>query len=241
MSSSVLNVMFYVMDFFIIAQCITSAIMCVYGYKWRKGLIATMSIYIGIALGVVISGMLLNLGVGVGGLWAIPITALIFWYSAYKIVWLNHFLAGFLLTVKISYMIIYTLMDNEIMDANVGILLVAPIIIGIFSGIIILGIYNNYVVILCTSFIGAVELGSKIVEFVNNGMFVITQDIGYIFDPIEFILGIFGVDSVGLGEVVLILVFFICSFLWQRYLVIKNGIILSDTPFDDRKKYNSED
>lgn len=242
MSLEMIQAINYLLDFFVIVQVITSAVMCIYGYKWRKGLIATMSMYIGFALGVLVTVILLNAGAGLISLWSIPVSMAIFWYCAYRIVTLNHFLAGFLLTVKISYMILYTIMDNGLYsgDSDVALLLVLPIIIGVLSGFIIVAVYNNYVVILCISFIGAVELGSRIAEWINTGTFLATLDISLLFDPMEFILGIFGIETVGTLETILILLIFIVSFIWQKYKISKKGITLSDVPFDDRKHYNEE-
>ncbi len=234
MSYDVLQIICYVVDFFIVLQIITSAIMCLYGYKWSKGLIAIMSAYIGFTLGGIIAYLLLNVGVGYECLWIVPICTIAFAVSAYNVVWLNHFSAGYLLVIKICYMILYTLMDNGIFDADIKVLLITPLVIGFFAGIIICSVYNNYVVILCMSFIGATELVSKIIDIANKTLFVATGDISFIFNPIDFILEIFGIETISFIEVIGILVVFGLSFGWQRKLMIDNGIDLSKDTIDDR-------
>ena len=94
-------------NLFIVVQAVTSAIMCVYGYKWSKGLIAVMSSYVGVALGTVISMILIDGGVGFEILIIIPICAVAFSKLAYEIVALNHFLAGFLLAIFVAVLEVY--------------------------------------------------------------------------------------------------------------------------------------
>lgn len=229
-----LQIMGYVLNIFIGIQTITSAVMCVYGYKWRKKLIAIMSLYIGVTIGLVIAYFLLEGGAGLGCLWIIPICAVTFAGSAYKIVRLNHFSAGYLVSIKISYMVLYTLMDKGMMKANISVLLVAPIIIGFIAGLIIVSVYNNYVIILCLAFIGATEFVPKVVQFFNKTLFVATGDLSFIFDPVDYILGVFGIDTVSFIEAIGILAVFGLSFWWQRNTVTANGINLSDAVIDDR-------
>lgn len=221
-----------------IVQIFVSSVMCIYGYKWRKGLIATMSVYVGLLLGMLIAFPLFKGGKVESSILVVAVVTIVFYYSAYKVILLNHFLAGFLLTVKISYMVIFALMENDIVNANTKVLIVFPIIIGLLSGAIILLLYNNNIVILCLSFIGAVEIGSKAVDIYNKTMFTFTKDLSFIFDPIEYVLGLFGIDCIDIKEVVLILILFIISFFWQKYVCAKKGIDLTDKPMDDRKNYS---
>lgn len=234
MSYNSLGVVDIVLDIFVLIQTITSAVMCVYGYKWANKLIAIMSGYIGIMLGVILAGVLLNAGAGLWSVWIVPICYFAFMWSAYKIMWLNHFCAGFLIAMKIMYMILYTLMERGAMDSSVGTLLGAPVIVGVIVGILISSIYNNYVLLLCVSYIGATELVPRIVSFINKGLFAATGDLSYVFNPLDFLLGLFGIETASLLEVVGIIGVFIISFLWQRHLAILNNIDLSGRLIDDR-------
>ena len=49
-------------NIYIVIQTVTSAVMCVYGYKWSKGLIAVMASYVGIGIGVFICAFLISNG-----------------------------------------------------------------------------------------------------------------------------------------------------------------------------------
>lgn len=231
MSITSLEVM---MNAIIVVQTVTSAVMCVYGYKWSKGLIATMSIYIGVFIGGLITAMLINIAAHPAMLLALPVTVIWFWVAAYKVVWLNHFLAGFLLVMKLSYMIVYTMMDNGIIEFNLGALLGMPLVLGLISGIIICAIFNNYVVLLCVTFIGATELGTRICAWIDKGLFVTTGNIGFMFNPLDIVLEFFGIETLGLKEVAIIIIIFVVSFLVQRGIMISNGIDLSGTTLDDR-------
>lgn len=224
--------------FFMVAEGIVSLAMGFYGYKWRKGLIATASLYIGVGIGILCAGLLLNVGVALGEalivLVGVPVA---FWFIAYKIIPLNHFLAGFLLTLKISYMILYTLQDNEILQLDIKVFFILPIIIGIISGSILLICYNNYIVILCLSFISAVNFGTKIAEMIDKGTFLIKPDIGY-FLNLDTILNCLGIETVTLLDVVIIMGFFALFFTIQKNRLIKYNIDLTDVPMDDRKYFN---
>lgn len=230
----VLDIIAFVVNLFIIIKAITSAIMCVYGYKWHKGLIATMSTYIGFTLGCTITYVLLESGAELECIIIVPICTVVFAMCAYKVVWLNHFAAGYLLVIKITYMILYILMDNGIIETDGGILFGVPIIIGFIAGLIICSVYNNYVVILCVAFIGATELVPTVIDLINKTLFTITGDIGFIFDPRDFILGLFGIDTISTIEVIGILFVFGLSFLVQRKVLIDQGIDLTVVPVDDR-------
>lgn len=47
-----METLFLIADIFAIIQTVSSAVMCVYGYKWSRGLIAVMSSYIGTVIAV---------------------------------------------------------------------------------------------------------------------------------------------------------------------------------------------
>ncbi len=204
-------------------QAVTSGIMCIYGYKWSKGLIGIMASYFGGAIGLVISYYLIESGEQVDSLLAIPICAAIFMVMAYNIPWVNHFSAGAIIGTKVSHMIGFALMQEGIIDYDIEALLVVPLIFGLIVGLITSGIFKNYVVILCMAFIGAINVVPDIVELMNGSLFAITGDIGYIFDPIDFILSFFGIETISGIEVVGIIIVFVISFFVQKKLSNKNS------------------
>lgn len=220
-------------NLFIVVQAVTSAIMCVYGYKWSKGLIAVMSSYVGVALGTVISMILIDGGVGFEILIIIPICAVAFSKLAYEIVALNHFLAGFLLAVKIAFMILTKMYENSMIEDS-EVLFILPIGIGIIAGVASYQKFNKYILVACVTFIGVTEFVPKLFEFINGSLFVATGDISFIFDPITFILSLFGIEIPSGGEVLCMLVLGVASFYYQKNKVDKLGIDFSNKIIDDR-------
>lgn len=223
-----------IINVFAVVRMITSAVMCVYGYKWSKGLIATMSIYTGVALGGIVFLIGMKMGAPIDTIIIVPIIASGFSAMAYKNVLLNHFLAGFLLAVKISFMIILKIVEYSRMGSEFTIFVI-PVIIGIVAGLLVCVKYNNYILIACAAYIGATEFVPSLFSFLNKTMFVLTEDISFIFDPVSFILSIFGITIPSGGEVFLILLIGGLSFYYQRRMLIQREIDLSGVVVDDRK------
>lgn len=221
---------------FFVVQIITAGAMCIYGYKWRKGLIATLSIYIGIFLGILIAAALISQSYNniMTGLILIPITALLFYILAYKWVPLNHFLTGFLVGNKLAFMVIYNLMKSNMVDFDFSVLMVVPLIIGLIAGFILCSVFTHVAVLACLVYIGSVELVTGIFDFINKSLFVATGNISYIFDVEGLLLKIVGVDVPSFWEVVFIIIVGIVSFTLQKNLMEKEGIDLSNKIVDDR-------
>lgn len=229
-----LRELMYFIEAFIIFQTIISAVMCVYGYKWAKGLIATTSVYIGIYIGIFVAAFLVNSGTDEKtAIIVVPIVAFLFWGFAY--IWkpLNHFLAGFLLATKVAFMIIEILMNNEIMDIDFEMLIGIPIVLGIIFGFVACSIFNNWILLLCVTFVGATNLVPHIFTWIDRGSFVITGDISYIMDPQSLILSLFGIEIPSFWEGFFIIAVFLGSFFWQKLLMKNNGINMNKI-VDDR-------
>lgn len=220
-------------NLFIVIQTVTSAVMCVYGYKWSKGLIATMSLYVGAAIGMLICGLFLENTQDSSVLLIIPICMVIFWILAYKSITLNHFLAGFLLAIKVSFMLITKMYEYSLINDSDA-LLVLPIIIGIIAGFLTCTMFNKYILFACTAFIGVTEFVPKMFELVNKTLFVATGDISFIFDPMSFILSIFGITIPSNGEVFFMIVLGIISFYLQKNSAEKLGMNYKGTIINDR-------
>lgn len=219
-------------------RVITSAIMCVYSCKWRKGLIATTSIYIGVGLAVLVLALLIEsriMDIEPAFIISVAIPFL-FFILAYKWIWLNHFLTGFLVANKLLFMIIYRLMENGTIEDNFAILMIVPIIVGIIAGIIISCIFTYSAVLVCMVYIGAVDLVLSVSDIISKGLFIATSDISYVFDPEDIILKFFGVEIPSGIEIVFILIVGVASFILQKNQLDRAGIDLSDYIIDDRKK-----
>lgn len=229
-----LEVLYLILNAFVVIRLVVSGIMCVYGYKWRRGLIALMSTYVGIVIGLIICVVLIESEAGGGSIIAIPICAVGFAGLAYKNIGLNHFLGGFLLITKVSFMLITKAYEYG-MAEDIGWLFVLPIILGIIGGIAFSTRYTGYVVISCLAFWGAIDFVPNMFKLLNGTLFVMTGDFGYIFDPRSFIFSIFGIEIPSGGEVLFILVVTAVSIYFQKVRAEKENIKLDEKLVDDRK------
>lgn len=221
---------------FSIIQIFTAGAMCIYGYKWRKGLIATLSIYIGIILGILIAAALINQNYKniTFGLILIPIIALGFYSLAYKCVPLNHFLTGFLVGNKVAFMIVYNIMHEGHVKFDLAALLIIPIIIGLITGGVLCSVFTNAAVLTCLVYLGSVELVTKVSDLINKSLFLATGNVGYIFDLEGILLKVVGVEIPSFGEVIFIIIVGVFSFILQKKMMDRDGIDLSKKIVDDR-------
>lgn len=225
--------LYLVVEAFIVIQMVTSGIMCVYGYKWGRALIATASSYVGVVIGLVVCIMLFESGFGIESTVAIPICAAGFATLVYKNITLNHFMAGFLLATKIAFMVITKAYEYE-MAEDIGWLFVLPIIIGIMGGIASCTQFTGYIVLACMAFWGAIDFVPKMFEWINGTLFALTGDISFIFDPLSFLLSFFGIEIPSGGEVLCILLLTAGGFYFQKLQAEKEGKDLSRKLVDDR-------
>lgn len=219
-----------------VIQIVSAGAMCIYGCKWRKGLIATLSIHIGIFLGVALAAILINQSyenVTIAVI-LIPVIAIVFYIFAYTSIALNHFLTGFLVGNKLAFMILYNLMESDALDFDIGVLLIAPLLAGLISGIIICCKFTHHAVLTCIVYIGAVEFVTGIFDIINKSLFMATGDISYIFDLNGMILKLMGAEVPSFWEVVFILLVGIFSFVFQKKQLEEKGIDLSNKIVDDR-------
>lgn len=226
----------YILNAFFIVQIVSGGAMCIFGCKWRKGLIATLSVRIGIVLGLLFAAFLLKQSMDLLTLafFSIFAIAIIFYVLAYKWVPLNHFLTGFLVGNKLAFMVVYRIMSEGGAKLNITVLLVVPLIVGLIAGFVVSSIFNYYTVTICIVYIGTVELVTGIADIINKTLFLATGRISYIFDLEDILLKVVGVEVPSLLEVVFILIVGIASFMWQRYLLLESGKDLSQTIVDDR-------
>lgn len=234
-----MEIFIIILDVFFALRLISSSIMCVYGYKWRKGLIATTSIYIGLSLGLIAFYALMRnnlFEIEVSAIISIIIIPIIFFILAYKCIWLNHFLTGFLVANKIMFMILYRLMRADVIDFNFDVLVIAPVLIGVLIGIIISAFFTHRAVLVCIVYIGTVDLVLFVSDLINKSLFLATSDLSYILDPEDLLLKIIGVDIPSALEVLFIIIIGVLSFIWQKNQLDKKGIDLSNRIVDDRNK-----
>lgn len=234
----ILSIIVFIINAVTLVRFITSIVMCVYGYKWKRGLIATTSIYIGVFLGALLLYCLgkidiINIETSLILSLFVPI---IFFILAYRWIRLNHFLIGFITSTKILFMLLYGLMDKNIIDIDASILFVVPLIIGVIVGCVLSTYLKYSAVLLCLAYIGSVDLVLNLFDLINKGLFIASGDISYIFDIEDILMQIIGIDIPSFWESVFILAVTIFSFIWQSSVLRKRGVNLSDYIIDDRKK-----
>lgn len=234
----ILSVIIFIINALALIRFATSTIMCVYGYKWRRGLISITSLYIGLVIGAFLLEFLLELNIMEIDLCIIVslFVPILFSVLAYKWIWLNHFLIGFIASTKLLFMLIYGIMDKGIIDFNIDTLFSVPIIIGIAVGVFLSTHLKYAAVLLCLAYIGSVDLVMNFFDLLNKGLFIATGDIRYIFDIKDVIMQLVGIDIPSLSESVVIFVVTTISFIRQSSLLQKEGIDLSDYIIDDRSQ-----
>lgn len=222
---------------FSILQMIAGGIMCVFGYKWSKGLIATVALYIGVVLGFFLAGFCyikLDFDSGIC-LLIFVVTIVLFDTLAYKNAKVNHFLAGFIVAVKLCFLLML-----QIMKLNVdfgGWIFVTPIIAGIIFGIVVLCKMNNRILVICTAYIGSTTFVSEAMNLLQKIQFARTGDFTIFYgDSIESVLlKLLGIDIPTFLEFILIIACFSLSCYTQIRLLKNNGVSLSDNVIiDDR-------
>ena len=207
------------------------------GFKWPRGLIGTVSIRIGIIIGVELAGLLMeNTGLGVFSLIVIPIAAYVISEAAYKDIGINHMLAGMLFSVKVLFLLFSLYLDLSDSTFN-GLQIGVIIMLSILAAIIIERKFNNHILLLCMSYIGASNFVAQITEIMDNGFWSIVPDIDELInmDIDEIALAICGIEIATFFEALTIIVLFVASYRWQKNQMEKEGIELSDTIIDDRK------
>lgn len=226
----------YFLDLLILIRIGTGAVMCVFGYKWRKGLISIMALYIGFSLGMIAFALVIaaEMGAGIGiVIWLIITVGFVI--AAYKNIKLNHFLTAFLVGIKLFTMLIYFLMEQGIIEYGWS-LIVVPVFLSTIGAIFVCGKFTYMAVVCCTAYIGAVEVAMGISKLLNGTLFAVTGDFGFLFNPIDFILSIMGIEMPSGLEVILIFIIFAIGAWYQRKILIKNNIDLSEVIVDDRNK-----
>ncbi len=178
-------------------EVIVGAGLCFGPLKWQRGLITTVSIGWGCVLGLVVGYIGYESDI-ISGFETIFITAvlgaIIFPILTYTIAGLNRFILGYIVTSKLTTMLITVLAKEGMVELEESILM--PIMIGLVAGLIFMAWTQMRVLpfVLACSFLGASEIAPTISEWYNRIMYSTTSDISYLFDPIDFIFALFKIE-----------------------------------------------
>lgn len=204
----------------------------VYGaLKWRKGLLTTTVFYWGLVLGF-LSGVFMAFLLNTDFLIVIVtvvIGAVIFPILTYRIPAVNRFVVGFLVTMKLLYMLTTYLCKKGNMEFEIAIML--PLIIALIIGIIFALSRRLSVLpfaIACV-FFGASQVAPTLAKYVKQFIFGITHDYSLLFDPIDFIFALFKIELTD-GWTLLFMIILMCIGLPHQLKFIKQQGYDYDTP-----------
>lgn len=203
----------------------------IYGaLKWRKGLLSTTACYWGIVLGFAGGGIIAYaLDMPAIIFIAIIIGAIVFPIMTYLIPAVNRFVLGFIVTMKLLYMLTTYLCKEGIMEFSVALIL--PLIVATILGILFMLMRELSVLpfALGCVFIGASQLAPTIAKYINQFIFGITQDFSLLFDPIDFIFALFKIELTDGWTLLLMIIFMVCGLPIQLGYIKKQGYDY-DTP-----------
>ena len=199
--------------------------------KWRKNLLTTTAFYWGVVLGC-ISGLLICYFLNVDFIIFIITTvlgAIILPILTYRIPAVNRFILGFLITMKLLYMLTTHLVSNNNIELSTAI--ISPLIGATVLGIIFMLLRQLSVLpfALGCVFLGASQLAPTIVKYINQIQFGITHDVSLLFDPVSFIFALFKIELTD-GLTLIIMIILICIGLPIQLKDIKKQGYTYDTP-----------
>lgn len=204
----------------------------IYGaLKWRKGLLTITAFYWGLVLGFV-SGVVICLSINVDEiiiLATIIIGAIIFPILTYCVPAVNRFVLGFIVIMKLMYMVTTYLCKNGRMEFEIAIIL--PLIVATVFGIQFM-LWSDLSVLpfsLGCVFIGASQLAPTIAKYINQFIFGITGDYSLLFDPVDFIFALFKIELTD-GWTLLLMIILMCIGLPIQLDYIKKQGYSYDTP-----------
>lgn len=187
---AIFEVVSNILDLFIGGALIFGAL------KWRKGLLSTVAIYWGLVLGLLVGALFLSV-FDINGIIVILTTligGIVFPILTYRIAAINRFVLGFIVTMKLLYMLTTYLFKKDIMDFGTAIIM--PLIVAVIFGVIFALLKQMSVLpfSLACVFMGASLMAPKLAKYMNQFVFGITHDYSLLFDPIDFIFALFKIE-----------------------------------------------
>lgn len=199
--------------------------------KWRKGLLTTTAFYWGLVLGFlcgILMFFFLDSDIAITILTTI-VGAVIFPILTYCIPAVNRFVLGFIVTIKLLYMLTTYWCKNGNMGFETAIIM--PPIIAIILGVVFALLRQLSVLpfSLACVFLGASQLAPTIAKYVNQIIFGITQDYSLFFGPIDIIFALLKIELTD-GWTLLFMIVLMCIGLPVQLNFIKEQGYTYDTP-----------
>ena len=184
------------------------ACLCFGALRWRMGLITTVATYWGIVFGFAFGYIsFISSGKVAPFIICVLIGGIIFPILTYKVPAVNRFVVGFLVAMKLCFMITTVLTKDGKM--SIGSMITIPVIVGTIVGIALMlwtQISISAFVIAC-SFIGASQIAPIISKYINQFQFGVTGNISYLFDPYDFVFALFKIELTDKWTLIFMIIF----------------------------------
>lgn len=155
--------------------------------------------------------------------------AIVFPMMTYRIPSVNRFVLGFIVIMKITFMVTTFLFKKSMVD--ISIMFIAPIIIGFIAGICFAAWTQMKVLpfVLACAFLGASQLAPTIVKYINRFIFGITQDYSILFDPIDLVFAVLKIELTD-GWTLLVMMILMLEGIYKQIQSIHQQGYSMDTP-----------
>lgn len=159
----------------------------------------------------------------------LAIGAVVFPILTYKVPAINRFVLGFIVTMKLLYMVTTFLYKNGNMEFGTAITM--PLIAATILGIIFALLRQMSVLpfSLACVFLGASQFAPTFAKYVKQFIFGITHDYSLLFDPIDFVFALFRIELTD-GWTLLFMIILMCIGLPVQLNYIKRQGYTYDTP-----------
>ena len=186
-------------------SAIFGAWICFGALKWRKGLITTIAMYWGLFLGLFVGTMLAMNTYDPTSILVAPVVGLIILpIAVYKVPAVNRFIIGFIVAMKIVFMITTVLMKAGEMSISTA--LMVPLIVGTIVGVILM-LWTQFSIgsyIIATSFIGAAQAAPSVSNIINYIEAGFTGEIWW--DPYDILFALFKIELTDFWTLVILII-----------------------------------
>lgn len=186
-------------------SAIFGAWICFGALKWRKGLITTIAMYWGLFLGLFVGTMLAMNTYDPTSILVAPVVGLIILpIAVYKVPAVNRFIIGFIVAMKIVFMITTVLMKAGEMSISTA--LMVPLIVGTIAGVILM-LWTQFSIgsyIIATSFIGAAQAAPSVSNIINYIEAGFTGEIWW--DPYDILFALFKIELTDFWTLVILII-----------------------------------
>jgi len=188
------------------------------------GLITTVATYFGIVLGFTLGYIsFISSGKVAPFLICILIGGIVFPILTYKVPTVNRFVVGFLVAMKLCFMVTTVLTKDGKM--SISAMITAPLIIGTIVGIALM-LWTQVSVsafVAACAFIGASQIAPVISKYINQIQYGVTGNISYLFDPYDLVFALFKVELTDKWTLIFIVIFMIAGIYFQLKSVRDQG------------------